>query len=615
MKTNHDPILIAKSCLRQVRCSLAAKLLATLVMIAVLLLMPGEAWALTEVSHFGSNPGNLRMYQYVPANLPASAPLVVALHGCIQSAANYDDETGWVKLADQYQFALLLPEQQTPNNPLRCFNWFEPGDIQRGQGEVLSIKQMVDKMKSDYSSDPKRVYITGLSAGGAMTAVMLATYPDVFAGGAIVAGIPYNCATSASEASNNCMKLGKTLNPDQWGDKVRKAFPGYQGPWPIVSIWHGDADSTVKVSNLTESLKQWTNVHEIDQIPDNTPGETIAGYPHKVYQNAQGQALVETYTITGMAHGTPIDPGAGEKQCGKLGAFILDKDICSSYYISQFWGLIPPTPVPMRVKITSPTEGMAVSGSVPIEAATTGSVQRVKFYADGNLLGEDTTAPYTYSWDTSTVEKGSHKLVAKAYDAAGLEVTSEPVSVTVNGGGPTSRATFSNDDHQDGYVKANADGSSAAVGQYEGSLGLAIGRGADGRFNRAVLSFDTSSIPDPATIAKAYLAVTPRSSYGNPWADPTGNQLVVDVQRGCFADCAIETGDWSTPATASSVAKFAPFTSGSQNSEPFNPEGLAAINKTGTTQVKLRFNQNQTGTNYLWLTPGATAKLYVEYIQ
>lgn len=341
MKTNHHRIVIAKSWLRQVRCSLAAKLLADLVGIAALLLMPGQAWALTQVSHFGSNPGNLRMYQYVPPNLPASAPLVVALHGCVQSAANYDDETGWVKLADQYQFALLLPEQKGINNSFLCFNWFKPGDIQRGQGEALSIKQMIDKIKSDYSSDPKRVYITGLSAGGAMTAVMLATYPDVFAGGAIVAGIPYKCATSVSDPSN-CMNPGKTLNPDQWGDKVRQAFPGYQGPWPVISIWHGAADRTIKVSNLTESVKQWTNVHGIDQIPDNTPGETIAGYPHKVYQNAQGQALVETYTITGMAHGIPIDPGAGEKQCGKLGAFILDQDICSSYYISQFWGLIPP---------------------------------------------------------------------------------------------------------------------------------------------------------------------------------------------------------------------------------------------------------------------------------
>lgn len=580
-------------------------------MIATLLLMPDAAWALTEVSNFGSNPGNLRMYRYVPSNLPASAPLVVALHGCIQSAANYDDETGWVKLADQYQFALLLPEQKDTNNSNRCFNWFESGDIQRGQGEALSIKQMVDKMKSDYPIATRRVYVTGLSAGGAMASVMLATYPDVFAGGAIVAGIPYQCATSVSDAFN-CMNPGKTLNPDQWGDKVRQAYSGYQGPWPIVSIWHGDADYTVKLANLTESLKQWTNVHGIDRLADRE--EKVAGYPHKVYQDASGNALVETYTITGMAHGTPIDPGAGEKQCGKPGAFILDKDICSSYYISQFWGLISPTPV-LSVKITSPTEGMAVSSSVPIEVTTTGPVQRVAFYADSNLLGEDTTAPYTYSWDTSTVEKGSHKLVAKADDAAGTAVTSEPVSVTVNGGGPTSRATFSNDDPQDGYVKANADGSSAAVGQYEGSLGLAIGRGADGKFNRAVLSFDTSSIPDPATIAKAYLAVTPRSSYGNPWADPAGNQLVVDVQRGCFADCAIQSGDWSTPATASSVAKFAPFTSGSQNSEPFNPEGLAAINKAGTTQVKLRFSQNQTGTNYLWLTPGSTAKLYVEYIQ
>ena len=76
----------------------------------------------------------------------------------------------------------MFPEQGSANNQNACFNWFEPGDIRRGAGEALSIKQMVDKMISDYDLDPERVFVTGLSAGGYMTTVMLATYPDVFAG-------------------------------------------------------------------------------------------------------------------------------------------------------------------------------------------------------------------------------------------------------------------------------------------------------------------------------------------------------------------------------------------------------------------------------------------------
>jgi len=142
---------------------------------------------LTEVSGFGSNPGNLKMCIYVPENLEPSRPLVVALHGCNQQAADYDDETGWIRFADTHQFALLLPQQKDANNTSQCFNWFQPNDSERDQGEALSIRQMIDKMASDTGIDPQKVFVTGLSAGGGMASVMLAAYPDMFAAGAIIA--------------------------------------------------------------------------------------------------------------------------------------------------------------------------------------------------------------------------------------------------------------------------------------------------------------------------------------------------------------------------------------------------------------------------------------------
>src|SRR5882757_2300932 len=146
---------------------------------------------LRETWNFGSNPGALRMFSYRPSNVSAGSALVVVLHGCTQTAGGYDLGAGWSTLADRFGFTLLLPEQQRSNNPNGCFNWFQPADIKRGHGEALSIRQMVEKMVSDFQIDPTRVFITGLSAGGAMTSVMLATYPDVFAGGAVVAGLPY----------------------------------------------------------------------------------------------------------------------------------------------------------------------------------------------------------------------------------------------------------------------------------------------------------------------------------------------------------------------------------------------------------------------------------------
>jgi poly(hydroxyalkanoate) depolymerase family esterase len=573
-----------------------------------------SAFAQTEVTGFGSNPGNLRMFKYVPSGLPANAPLVVALHGCSQTAANYDAETGWQLFADRFRFALLLPQQQSANNSSGCFNWFVPGDISRGQGEALSIKQMVDRMVADHGLAASRTYATGLSAGGAMTSALLAAYPDVFAGGAILAGLPYRCATSQS-AAFGCMNPGSDLSPGQWGDLVRAAS-SWSGPWPIVSIWHGDGDFVVRPMNLTESMEQWTNVHGIDQIAE--VSDTVGGFPHRVYKTPSGQTRVETFTITGMGHGTPVDPGAGETQCGTAGAYILDVNLCSSYYIARFFGLDNLDGVAPSATITAPANGEAVSGNVNVTANASDNigVNRVEFLLDGALLGSDASAPYAYLWNSATASNGAHALQARAVDLAGNTGNSPQVNVTVSGGG--SGATpitivFANEDANDGYVKAGSGGSAPAVGTLESSLGLAIGRGTDGKFNRTLLSFDTSSLPDGATITAATLGVAYRSASGDPWSNPAGNSLVIDTHTGCLGACTIETGDWIASTSSSAVAQLLPFTGGTQTSNLFSAAGLAAINRSGRTQLRLRFASNQTATHYLWIDRGAAATLTVTY--
>ncbi|MEJ1978512.1 MAG: PHB depolymerase family esterase [Acetobacteraceae bacterium] len=204
---------------------------------------------------FGANPGALRMLRYVPAGLPPGAPLVVVLHGCSQTAASYDTGTGWSTLAERHGFALLLPEQRRANNAHGCFNWFEPGDTARGEGEVASIRSMIAHMVVDHRLDQQRIYITGLSAGGAMTAAMLATYPDLFAGGAIIAGLPYRAAVNTKDALA-AMFHCRSLPAPVWGDLVRNAGPAPRR-YPTIAIWHGDADTTVTPGNALESAKQW----------------------------------------------------------------------------------------------------------------------------------------------------------------------------------------------------------------------------------------------------------------------------------------------------------------------------------------------------------------------
>jgi len=575
------------------------------------------AFAQTEVTGFGSNPGNLRMFKHVPAGLPANAPLVVALHGCAQSAASYDAETGWQMLANRWKFALLLPQQQSGNNSSSCFNWFETGDTARGQGEALSIVQMVNRMKADHGSDGARVYVTGLSAGGAMTSVMLATYPDVFAGGAIVAGIPYRCATSMTNAFS-CMSPGSNLTPAQWGDRVRAAHGGYGGPRPIVSIWHGSADYTVASMNLTEHMEQWTNVHGIDQIAD--VEDSVAGYPHKVYRNTAGKPLVETYSITGMGHGVPVDPGTGESQCGTAGAYILDVNICSSYYIGRFWGLDNIDGSAPVVALTAPANGSNVSGTVTLTATASDDtgIDRVEFLLDGALLGSDASAPYSLAWNTTTASNGAHVLQARAFDLLDNVGASAQVSVNVQnggtGGGTPQVTEFASELANDGYVKANADGSGAAIGTLESTYGLAVGRGTDGKYNRSMLSFDTSALPDGATIVSATVTLTYRSASGNPWTSPAGNLMVVDAHPACVGNCGTDASDYAAAMNASAVAQVTAFTGGTQTSSLFNGAGLSAINRTGRTQLRLRFANAQTATHYIWVGNGAQAKLRVEYL-
>lgn len=297
--------------------------------------LPAGHSPIGEITDFGTNPGELRMFSFVPENLTRAPALVVVLHGCGQTAAGYDFGTGWSMLARRYGFALLMPEQRGGNNANTCFNWFNPGDVARGRGEAGSIRQMIARMVADHGVDPRRIFITGLSAGGAMTSVMLAAYPDVFAGGAIIAGLPFGIASNVREA------LGGMMQPtsraaDKLGDLVRKATK-HRGPWPKISVWHGSADRTVNPGNADEIVKQWLDVHGLPSEPMST-GE-VDGHPRAVWWNADGETVVESYTITDMAHGTPLGLSGTDEVYGAEGAFLIEAGISSSYHIANFFGL------------------------------------------------------------------------------------------------------------------------------------------------------------------------------------------------------------------------------------------------------------------------------------
>ncbi len=299
--------------------------------------------SLATVAAFGANPGRLEMRIHVPAQLPPAPALVVVLHGCTQNAG-YAQGAGWTELADSHGFVVLCPQQSASNNPKTCFNWFEPRHTTRGEGEAASIRAMVEHAAVTYGVDRARIYVTGLSAGGAMTAAMLAAYPEVFAGGAIVAGLPHGSAHNVQTALES-MFQGRAHQASEWGDLVRANSP-HRGPWPKLSVWHGDADTTVKVMNAAEIVKQWRDVHGLPDAPSERG--TLAGQPRAVWRNAAGEAMIEQVTVAGMGHGTPL--AVGQEGGGTAGPFLLDVGLSSTRHIAAFWGLVDAQDLALNVK-------------------------------------------------------------------------------------------------------------------------------------------------------------------------------------------------------------------------------------------------------------------------
>ena len=286
------------------------------------------------------NPGALRAFCHVPEGLPSGAPLVVVLHGCTQNAAGYDRGSGWSQLADRHGFALLFPEQVRSNNPNLCFNWYQPGDSARGSGEAASIRAMIGAMQAAHGLDPARTFVTGLSAGGAMAAAMLAAYPELFAAGAVIAGIPYGCASGLGEAFG-CMGGRGEEEGAALAARVRAASP-HRGPWPRLSVWHGSADRTVAPANADALVRQWAALHGLSDDPDRT--DTVDGYPRRIWLDGDGTEAIEQYLVTGMGHGTPLMPGSGDGRSGEAMPHMLDVGLSSTDRIAAFFGIAPQPP-------------------------------------------------------------------------------------------------------------------------------------------------------------------------------------------------------------------------------------------------------------------------------
>lgn len=256
---------------------------------------------LTEVTDFGTNPSNLRMYLYVPDRVTANPAVLVAVHWCTGSGPDMYNGTEYDTLADQYGFIVLYPSVTRSS---KCFDVSSPQALKRNGGsDPVGIKSMIDWVTRTYDADTSRVYATGISSGAMMTNVLLGDYPDVFAAGAAFSGVPFGCfaTTDGSEWNSACANGTVTHTPQEWGNLVRGAYPGYTGPRPRMQLWHGTEDDVLRYPNFGEMIKQWTDVQGISQTPATTDTPQ-SGWTRTRYGGTGDRAPVEAISLQGVGH-------------------------------------------------------------------------------------------------------------------------------------------------------------------------------------------------------------------------------------------------------------------------------------------------------------------------
>ncbi|WP_407564218.1 alpha/beta hydrolase family esterase [Streptomyces sp. 184] len=269
---------------------------------------------LVEVTDFGGNPGNLRMHIYVPDSAPASPAIVVAMHGCGGSGPGFAGSSEFVSLADQHGFVVIYPTATKQTAMGNCFDVWSPESKTHGGGsDPASIVSMVGYAEQQYGGDPERVFATGSSSGGMETQALLAVYPDVFKAGASFMGVPFTCFTNEADFppwTSQCVNGSMDRTPQQWGDAVRAAYPGYSGDRPRVQLWHGTADPLVPYQLQREAVDQWTNVSGLSRTPTSTD-QPQPGWTRDRFADTSGTVQVEAVSIQGAGHSLPMSGMAG----------------------------------------------------------------------------------------------------------------------------------------------------------------------------------------------------------------------------------------------------------------------------------------------------------------
>ncbi|KZE11040.1 PHB depolymerase family esterase [Priestia aryabhattai] len=531
---------------------------------------------------FTSKTYNGRTYKlYVPSSYQGGAalPLVVMLHGCTQDPDQFAAGTQMNALAETEKFFVLYPEQPSSANSNKCWNWFDTAHQSRGSGEPALIAGMVNQIKSSYSIDADQVFVGGLSAGAAMSVIMGATYPDIFAAISVGAGLEYKAATSVTGAYTAMSSGGP--NPIQQGDLAYSAMGEHKRVVPVI-LFHGTADYTVAPINAHQILSQWAQTNDrasdgldnnnIDDTADQTLPGTVSGgrsYTQYIYKDTAGKTVMEKYMIEGMGHAWSGGSTSGSYTDPKgPNATKLSWNFFKNHPKN---GDAPnPGDISPPVTAASPaggTYGSSVSVTLsPNEPATTyytldGSTPTVNSlkYSEPISINSSKTIKF-FSVDAAGNQEG---VKTEVYQISG---TSEKSSV------------FSSLAAEDGFIgNLSPDGMSSSIHKI----------GDKGMYNtdtyRTILSFDTSSLPDDASITDVSLKIYRKSSTGNI------SSLKGDIKSGVFGtSSALEQIDYqASPSISAAFQMSVPSLDNGYTTIQLPSSLLGYMNRNGKTQFRL----------------------------
>jgi len=277
-----------------------------------------------------SNASGSRAYKlWIPAGYKSSRPaaLVLMLHGCTQTPDDFAAGTQMNALADKNNFLAVYPAQPAEANPVKCWNWFMPEHQARGAGEPALLAAVVNQVRASYNVDDRRIYVAGVSAGGAMAVIMGVAYPDIFSAVGVSAALQYKAASNIPEALA-AQGAGSRQDPNAQGALAYRAMqeikPALRKRKIPLIVFQGSLDLAVAPVNAAQLITQWAQTNDyldddadnnsVDDKAESTTGGTVPNghsYARSVYKDKSGRLLLEKWIVEGMRHAWPGGSSAG----------------------------------------------------------------------------------------------------------------------------------------------------------------------------------------------------------------------------------------------------------------------------------------------------------------